>query len=149
LRKIRAAPDFALGLATVYLSLWIYEGGNFLSMVLLGERPVMVVACEILPVGTVSSTIASWAFLAKPLQLLIILMFVLVLLQVVSKLDAPMLKASVYLTFGSFIASVYWETLGTFVSADFLLHTFLFGMIAMGISVIVLAKRSQDTTLFQ
>jgi len=114
-----------------YVSVWIYELGNYLvlsasgadvSMAFLGALPIGVSAVTSNPQGMV---------LAKPLQVLITGSAMLAVLLFLRSRSLPISTTLASATFSVYLASSYWEILSLVGSSSYFVHLAGFTLLAL------------------
>jgi hypothetical protein len=114
--------DFAGAASIVYLSVWLYELANWLSLIIVGVNPTLVMA-GLLPGGVMGVTSNSSVLaLAKPLQTVISISAIGIIFACLRKRQLPATRFAVLCAASIYSASVYWELLSMLSFIPLMLH---------------------------
>jgi hypothetical protein len=114
--------DFTGAASIVYLSVWLYELANWLSLTMVGVNPTLVMA-GLLPGGVMWVTSNSSALsLAKPLQTVILIGATGIIFACLRRRQLPATRFVLLCTASIYSASVYWELLSMLSFIPLILH---------------------------
>ncbi|MDA4118808.1 MAG: hypothetical protein OK455_10765 [Thaumarchaeota archaeon] len=105
--------DLLLAVLVLYASFWVYEIGNYLSLMLSGGNAALDVS-GILPVGTTAvSTSHTWmpTALAKMIQVAFSVSLMLLVARRARRMHFSVLEGAAICVISLFGASLYWESL--------------------------------------
>ena len=141
-RKLKLLVDFGLGLSLLYLSVWVYEFGNFLSLSLSGAE-VSISYGILLPIGTSAMT-ASAAItpLAKLSQVAMCSFFPLVALYGTRRLGLIGSQAISVCVLSVFLGTFYWEALGLLSFVSYATHLAGFVTLAAVLELVIFSALS-------
>jgi len=129
------ALDLLLAVLVLYASFWVYEVGNYLSLMLSGANVALVIS-GILPVGTIAvSTSHSWmpTAVAKLLQVAFSALPMLLVAHRARSTRFSLVEGAAICVIGLFGASFYWESLTLVSTLSLGVHEILY--VAMAIAV--------------
>ncbi|MDA4127877.1 MAG: hypothetical protein OK422_00195 [Thaumarchaeota archaeon] len=140
--KGRNLVDALLAAAVVYLSLWVYEVANWLSLTLAGVNASIVMGGW-LPAGVLGvSTNSSLLAIAKPLQVFLSLSLAGFGFAVFRKHKLPVTRFVLLCTMSVYLASVYWELLSVLSFIPVTFHEGVFFALSFAtLNILLLANR--------
>lgn len=130
----REALDFALAGCVLYLSVWLYEAGNYLALSLSGAQATLVMN-GILPVGVVAVGGSALPGMAKLLQVAVA-MGVLVPAYAVLRRSFSVTLLALITVMVTFLTSFYWEFLSLVGPLPLALHEAFFTLLSVGALVV-------------
>jgi hypothetical protein len=129
--------DLSLSVVVLYASFWIYEFGNYVSLMLTSAN-VSLATWGVLPVGTVAlftghSMMPTW--LAKVLQVILSASLMLLIARRARASRFELLEGATICILSIFLASVYWESLTEVSVLSYGAHELLYVAAAVALQV--------------
>jgi hypothetical protein len=127
----RRLVDVGLGVLLVYVSLWVYELGNLLSLSALGN-PANLTIAGIFPIG-VSALVrdTQWLSVAKALQICFSALVIFAIFTSVRSRQLPISRTLALTTLSLCLASGYWEVLSLVGPLSYTVHVGIFASLAI------------------
>jgi hypothetical protein len=139
LLKAAKLTDLATTIIALYLSVWVYEIGNWVSLTVSGARTTILMV-GILPGGVVGLPNAGMDLGgAKVLQIAICVGATFVALRLISVGHFPLTRITMISITSMYITSAYWEMLSFTAFVPILLHESIYIVLSMVASVVLLA----------
>ena len=133
----RLALDLAAATAVPFLSIWAYEGANWIAMSIQGY-PVSLTVSGGLPLGVAAVTSGGISILTKGLQVALAISLLVPFGLMFGKMKLFVSRTLVVSMAGVFIASSYWEMLSAGNAGLAEVHTVTFIASASAMSLVTL-----------
>jgi hypothetical protein len=139
LRKMASLIDVITSILALYLSVWVYEIGNWVSLTVSGAKATILMA-GILPGGVVGIPAGGTDFGgAKVLQIAICVGAAFVALMLIRMGDLPLTRVTIISIASLYITSTYWEMLSLTAFVPILLHESIYVGLSVATSMVLLA----------
>lgn len=123
--------DILLSLMALYFSVWLYEIGNWVSLVVVGANPSLAWS-GILPIGVVALSTHSGLLDAKLLQVGISVATIFALWMLTNRRGLPITSLTLAGSMGVYLASVYWEMLSLTSFVPMYIHETTYAVLCFG-----------------
>ena len=127
----RTLFDFVLSPFLLYLSVWLYEGGNYLAL-LLGGQHVSLVMAGALPAGVVAIGQSALPGVAKVLQVAMTVGAVAPLYLLARRTALAFTFVALACVVAFYLSSFYWELLSLVGPLPLVLHEGVFALLSLG-----------------
>jgi hypothetical protein len=146
LLKVANLIDVVTSIIAFYLSVWVYEIGNWIALTVSGARAAILMV-GILPGGVVGLPTEGAAFGgAKLLQIAICVGVAVLALMLVRMGDFPLTRVTIISVTGMYLASAYWELLSLTSSVPILLHESLYVGLSVATAAVLLTALGRFAT---
>jgi hypothetical protein len=124
--------DISVGVALLYIGVWIYELGNLVTLSAVGSQASLVIS-GILPIG-VSASVPDTNLLvfAKPAQIALSTLAMLGLFSLVRSTKLQFSSSVTITVVSIYLASAYWELLSSVGAISYAAHLAIFTTLAIG-----------------
>ncbi len=130
--------DLAVGITALYLSVWLYEASNWISLTAAGGKAIFLWS-GILPAGVASVTTGGSDFaIAKLLQVGICVALALPTFMTVRRRGLPFASVTLASIVGLYITSVYWEMLSLASLMPVGLHELSYVALSIGATAVLM-----------
>jgi hypothetical protein len=138
LLKAANLVDVVSSVTALYLSVWMYEIGNWVSLTISGARATILMV-GILPRGVVGLPAGGTDFgCVKLIQIIICVEAAFVALMLVRRGNLPFTRVTIVSIVGIYITSAYWEMLSLTAFVPILLHESIYIGLSLVTSVVLL-----------
>lgn len=135
--------DVVTSIIALYLSVWLYEIGNWVSLTVSGARATILMV-GILPGGVVGLPAGATDFgSTKVLQIAICVGAAFVALMLIRMGDLPLTRVTIVSIAGIYITSAYWEMLSLTAFIPILVHESIYIGLSVVTSVVLMAAASR------
>jgi hypothetical protein len=137
--------DAAAGLSVLYLSVWLYEIGNWVSLTAAGARASFLWS-GILPSGVIGTSSVASAFPeAKLLQVFICVSVTLTACVAARRKALPITSFTLAAVTSMYISSLYWEMLSLTSYVPMILHEAIYIVLTLAVTFGLLRALSRAT----
>ncbi|MGD0477315.1 MAG: hypothetical protein ABSB29_04000 [Nitrososphaerales archaeon] len=139
--------DLVASAVALYLSVWVYEIGNWVSLTISGAKATILMAGA-LPEGVVGLSTNGTGFgSAKLLQVILCSALAFSVLLLLRKRKLPLTRITIISIMSLYIASIYWEILSLTTFAPILPHEAIYvclSVLTAGVLLMAFSRLPMD-----